>query len=87
MKSTRSRDAAARRRPVVRVALCAARVLVAATALAVAMILSACGDSGPLATGGNCSGEALTVGSATFPESETVTDVDAKVLRAFWSPA
>ncbi|BDT97820.1 putative amino acid ABC transporter, substrate binding protein [Nocardia sputorum] len=81
MKSTRTPYAAARR-PAVRVALRAARVLAAATALAVAMALSACGDSDPLATGGSCSGDGLIVGSANFPESETVAEVYAEVLRA-----
>ncbi|BDT96062.1 putative amino acid ABC transporter, substrate binding protein [Nocardia sputorum] len=81
MKSTRTPCAAARR-PAVRVALRAARVLAAATALAVAMALSACGDSDPLATGGSCSGDGLIVGSANFPESETVAEVYAEVLRA-----
>lgn len=81
MKSTRTPHAAARR-PAVRVALRAARVLAAATALAVAMALSACGDSDPLATGGSCSGDGLIVGSANFPESETVAEVYAEVLRA-----
>ncbi|WP_157114924.1 ABC transporter substrate-binding protein [Nocardia niwae] len=46
------------------------------------MALSACGDSDPLATGGSCSGDGLIVGSANFPESETVADVYAEVLRA-----
>ncbi len=81
MKSTRTPHAAARR-PAVRVALRAARVLAVATALAVAMALSACGDSDPLATGGSCSGDGLIVGSANFPESETVAEVYAEVLRA-----
>ncbi len=81
MKSTRTPRAAVPR-PAVRVALRAARILAAATALAVAMALSACGDSDPLATGGSCSGDGLIVGSANFPESETVADVYAEVLRA-----
>lgn len=74
MKSTRT--------PAARVALRAARVLAAATALAVAMALSACGDSDPLAAGGSCSGDGLTVGSANFPESETIAEIYAEVLRA-----
>ncbi len=82
MKSTRTPDAAGRRRPAVRAALRATRVLAAAAALAVAMILSACGNSDPLATGGSCSGDGLIVGSANFPESETVANVYAEVLRA-----
>ncbi|MET7771232.1 ABC transporter substrate-binding protein [Nocardia sp. NPDC005366] len=45
------------------------------------MILSACGDSDPLAGNGSCSGDALTVGSANFPESETVAEIYAEVLR------
>lgn len=74
MKSTRT--------PAARVALRAARILAAATALAVAMALSACGDSDPLAAGGSCSGDGLIVGSANFPESETIAEVYAEVLRA-----
>ncbi|MFE3793977.1 ABC transporter substrate-binding protein [Nocardia tengchongensis] len=50
------------------------------------MALSACGDnkSNPLGGGGNCGGDAdkVTVGSANFPESETVADVYAEALRA-----
>ncbi|MGW2662076.1 ABC transporter substrate-binding protein [Nocardia tengchongensis] len=49
------------------------------------MALSACGDnkSNPLGGGGNCGGDndKVTVGSANFPESETVADVYAEVLR------
>ncbi|MFE2957463.1 ABC transporter substrate-binding protein [Nocardia tengchongensis] len=49
------------------------------------MALSACGDnkSNPLGGGGNCGGDTdkVTVGSANFPESETVADVYAEVLR------
>ncbi|MFI9509282.1 ABC transporter substrate-binding protein [Nocardia sp. NPDC052566] len=46
------------------------------------MILSACGNSDPLASKGNCDGDGLTVGSANFPESETVANVYAEALRA-----
>lgn len=81
MKSTRT-AAAAPRRPALRVTLRAARVFAASSALAVAMVLSACGTSDPLATGGSCSGDGLIVGSANFPESETVANVYAEVLRA-----
>ncbi|WP_305082800.1 ABC transporter substrate-binding protein [Nocardia australiensis] len=59
----------------------ASRFLVAAAALAAAMILSACGNSDPLAASGSCEGDTLTVGSANFPESETVANVYAEVLR------
>ncbi|WP_253782971.1 ABC transporter substrate-binding protein [Nocardia amikacinitolerans] len=45
------------------------------------MILSACGESDPLAADGDCAGEGLIVGSANFPESETVAHVYAEVLR------
>lgn len=65
-----------------RLSLRAARILVAAAALAAAMILSACGNSDPLAAKGNCSGDTLTVGSANFPESETVANIYAEALRA-----
>ncbi|MEA3530318.1 ABC transporter substrate-binding protein [Nocardia implantans] len=74
MKSTRT--------PAARVAVRAARILAAATALAVAMALSACGNSDPLAAGGSCAGDGLIVGSANFPESETIAEVYAEVLRA-----
>lgn len=61
------------------------RILAASVALAAAMALSACGDnkSNPLGGGGNCGGDTdkVTVGSANFPESETVADVYAEVLR------
>ncbi|WP_281216680.1 ABC transporter substrate-binding protein [Nocardia xishanensis] len=59
----------------------ASRLLAAATLLAVGMILSACGDSDPLAADGDCAGEGLIVGSANFPESETIANVYAEVLR------
>ncbi|MGV9820988.1 ABC transporter substrate-binding protein [Nocardia xishanensis] len=59
----------------------ASRLLAAATLLAVGMILSACGNSDPLAADGDCAGEGLIVGSANFPESETVANVYAEVLR------
>ncbi|WP_174567722.1 ABC transporter substrate-binding protein [Nocardia altamirensis] len=45
------------------------------------MILSACGNSDPLASKGDCAGEGLIVGSANFPESETVANIYAEVLR------
>nr|WP_301316944.1 ABC transporter substrate-binding protein [Nocardia amikacinitolerans] len=59
----------------------ASQLFAAATLLAVGMILSACGDSDPLAADGDCAGEGLIVGSANFPESETVAHVYAEVLR------
>ncbi|WP_147140742.1 ABC transporter substrate-binding protein [Nocardia ninae] len=59
----------------------AVRFIVAATALAAAMILSACGNSDPLASKGDCEGDGLIVGSANFPESETVAEIYAEVLR------
>lgn len=81
MKSTFTPDAARHGRSALRLALRATRFLVAATALAAAMILSACGNSDPLAGTGSCEGDALTVGSANFPESETVANIYAEVLR------
>ncbi len=81
MKTTRTLDAAGHQRTALRVALRAARVLAAAAALAAAMVLSACGNSDPLAASGSCSGDGLIVGSANFPESETVANVYAEVLR------
>ncbi|WP_441955033.1 ABC transporter substrate-binding protein [Nocardia sp. 2TAF39] len=59
----------------------ASRVLAAAAALAVAMVLSACGNSDPLGAKGSCEGDGLIVGSANFPESETIANVYAEVLR------
>ncbi|WSY64706.1 ABC transporter substrate-binding protein [Nocardia sp. NBC_00881] len=64
-----------------RIVLRASRVLAAAAALAVAMILSSCGNSDPLGAKGSCEGEGLIVGSANFPESETIANVYAEVLR------
>lgn len=71
----------AARQSAVRIALRAARYLAAAALLAVGMILSACGDSDPLAQSGTCEGESLIVGSANFPESETVANIYAEALR------
>lgn len=82
MKTTISPDAARHGRSALRMMLRATRFLVAAAALAAAMILSACGNSDPLAATGSCEGDGLTVGSANFPESETVANVYAEVLRA-----
>ncbi|MGF6883338.1 osmoprotectant transport system substrate-binding protein [Nocardia sp. GAS34] len=83
MKS--SITSSARRRGL-RPAFTAVRFVATAVALAAAMALSACGSSSnPLASGSNgCDGDAnkLTVGSANFPESETVADVYAEALRA-----
>ncbi len=81
MKTTINPDAARHGRFALRLTLRAARILVAAAALAAAMILSACGNSDPLAAKGNCAGDGLTVGSANFPESETVANIYAEVLR------
>lgn len=82
MKTTINPDAARQGRFALRLTLRAARILVAAAALAAAMILSACGNSDPLAAKGDCKGDGLTVGSANFPESETVANIYAEVLRA-----
>jgi hypothetical protein len=68
-------------RSTVRLTLTAARFLFAAAALAVAMIMSSCGDSDPLAGQGSCEGDTLIVGSANFPESETLANVYAETLR------
>jgi osmoprotectant transport system substrate-binding protein len=81
VKTTISPDAARPGRSALRLTLRTARLLVAAAALAAAMILSACGNSDPLAAQGSCGGDGLTVGSANFPESETVANVYAEVLR------
>ncbi|WSG63299.1 ABC transporter substrate-binding protein [Nocardia sp. NBC_01730] len=64
-----------------RIVLRASRVLAAAAALAVAMILSSCGNSDPLGAKGSCESDGLIVGSANFPESETIANVYAEVLR------
>lgn len=81
MDTTSPPDAARHRRSALRLALRATRFLIAAAALATAMILSACGDSDPLAADGDCSGDTVVVGSANFPESETVAEIYAEVLR------
>ncbi|MBF6178113.1 ABC transporter substrate-binding protein [Nocardia otitidiscaviarum] len=68
-----------------RPAFTVARVVAAAVALAAAMALTACGDSDPLSGGGgSCSTDEnqVTVGSANFPESETVANIYAEALRA-----
>lgn len=68
-----------------RPALTLARVLAAAVALAGVMALAACGDSDPLSGGGgscNTDTNQITVGSANFPESETVANIYAEALRA-----
>lgn len=81
MNTSITPDAARHGRSALRLALRAARFLFAAAALAVAMILSACGNSDPLASKGDCDGDGLIVGSANFPESETVAEIYAEVLR------
>ncbi|MBB5912437.1 osmoprotectant transport system substrate-binding protein [Nocardia transvalensis] len=62
------------------------RLLATAVALAAAMALSACGGtSDPLSSGsGGCDGDTnkITVGSANFPESETVANIYSEALRA-----
>ncbi|WP_278263655.1 ABC transporter substrate-binding protein [Nocardia sp. AG03] len=45
------------------------------------MIVSACGNSDPLAAKGDCTSDALIIGSADFPESETVATIYTEVLR------
>ncbi|WP_438944057.1 ABC transporter substrate-binding protein [Nocardia blacklockiae] len=63
----------------------AVRLLATAAALAAATALTACGGSDPLSSGsGGCDSDTnkITVGSANFPESETVADVYAEALRA-----
>ncbi len=69
------------RRSAPSLALRAARLVAAAMALAVAMVLSACGNSDPLGSKGSCEGDGLVVGSADFQESETVAHIYAEVLR------
>lgn len=81
MNTSITPDATRHGRSALRLALRAARFLFAAAALAVAMILSACGNSDPLASKGDCDGDGLIVGSANFPESETVAEIYAEVLR------
>ncbi|RDI53060.1 osmoprotectant transport system substrate-binding protein [Nocardia mexicana] len=83
MKSSNTTSA---RRRGLRPAWAAARFLATAVALAAAMALSACGgNSDPLSSGsGDCDGNDsdLTIGSANFPESETVANIYAEALRA-----
>ncbi len=81
MKTPFTPDAGGSRPSALRPALRATRVLITAAALAAAMILSACGNSDPLASEGDCGGDTLIVGSANFPESETVAEIYAEVLR------
>ncbi len=81
MNTSITPDAARHGRSALRLALRATRFIFAAAALAVAMILSACGNSDPLASKGDCAGDGLVVGSANFPESETVAEIYAEVLR------
>ncbi|CAM4093276.1 ABC transporter substrate-binding protein [Nocardia ninae] len=81
MKTSITPDAARHGRSALRLTMRAVRFIVAATALAAAMILSACGNSDPLASKGDCEGDGLIVGSANFPESETVAEIYAEVLR------
>ncbi|GGK47316.1 ABC transporter substrate-binding protein [Nocardia camponoti] len=57
------------------------RVLAVATALASTFALSACGNSDPLAAKGGCTSDSLIVGSANFPESETVANIYTEALR------
>ncbi|NLU83895.1 ABC transporter substrate-binding protein [Rhodococcus sp. HNM0569] len=61
------------------------RIAAVAAASAVALVLTACGGgSDPLSSGGEGSGDdpdAIVVGSANFPESETVAGIYAEVLR------
>lgn len=81
MKTPFTPDAGGSRPSALRLALRTTRVLITAAALAAAMILSACGNSDPLASEGDCGGDTLIVGSANFPESETVAEIYAEVLR------
>ena len=81
MKPDFASSSPGQRRPARRLAMRAGRVLVAAVALAAAMIASACGNSDPLAAKGDCTSDALIIGSANFPESETVANIYAEALR------
>lgn len=45
------------------------------------MIVSACGNTDPMAAKGDCASDALIIGSADFPESETVATIYTEVLR------
>ncbi|MFC8046884.1 ABC transporter substrate-binding protein [Nocardia sp. NPDC057353] len=57
-------------------------MLTTALAVTVAATLAACGgNSDPLSGGGSCEGDTITVGSANFPESETVAEIYAEALR------
>lgn len=70
-----------RRERLLRLALAAGRRLLTASALAAAMVLTSCGNTDPLAGQGSCEGETITVGSANFPESETVAELYVEALR------
>lgn len=81
MKTAFTSSSQGQRRPARRLAARAGRVLAAAVALAAAMIISACGNADPLAAKGDCASDALIIGSANFPESETVANIYTEVLR------
>src|SRR5689334_12229668 len=56
-----------------------------ATALAATLAVSACGNSDPLAKdqpSGSGSSEAITIGSANFPESQLLAEIYAQVLES-----
>ncbi|MFD3637673.1 glycine betaine ABC transporter substrate-binding protein, partial [Streptomyces sp. NPDC058664] len=81
MKTAFASSSTRQRRPARSLAVRAGRVLAAAVALAAAMILASCGNSDPLAAKGDCTSDALIVGSANFPESETVANIYTEALR------
>ncbi|MFC4375394.1 ABC transporter substrate-binding protein [Nocardia halotolerans] len=45
------------------------------------MVVASCGNSDPLAAKGDCASDELIIGSANFPESETVANIYTEVLR------
>ncbi|MGW5450836.1 ABC transporter substrate-binding protein [Nocardia sp. NPDC003979] len=57
------------------------RILAAAVALAAAMVVASCADSEQQMAHGDCASDELIIGSADFPESETVATIYTEVLR------
>lgn len=81
MKTAYGSTSTGHRRPALRMAVRAGKIVAAALALAAAMVAAACGSSDPATAAGDCVSDELVVGSAGFPESETVAGIYTEVLR------
>lgn len=81
MKSAYASPVTGHRRPALRLAVRAGKILAAALALAAAMVAAACATTDPATAAGDCVSDELVVGSAGFPESETVAGIYTEVLR------